>query len=167
MHNILLPYTTLVLGTVWGPSSQHLGVFRADPARRAAHCWNLGASFPLVGKQQSPGTSHSQISVYRLMPLHKFGVCKSNNRLLLQVCIPKCMEEQEESDSSQGVKAASRLCPEVPSEWWHNCSTQPVQLSLSPVLGGSVSTVPSPAASLEKGWHEKGEEKSQRCKCQC
>lgn len=48
-----------------------------------------------------------------------------------------------------------------------------MQLSASPVLGGSVSTaaarrpLPSPAASLEKGWWEKGEDKSQRCECQC
>lgn len=85
-------YTALDLGTAWGPAARPWGCAGLSLQGMQLTVWYLEASFPLAGKEPSPGKGQSQISAFRLTLLHKFRACKSTKCLLLQVCIPKCKE---------------------------------------------------------------------------
>lgn len=157
-------YTALDLGTAWGPAARPRGVCRAVPARHAAY-WR--PHFPWLGRSQALGkvSPKSQLS-------DSHSCTNSEHASQPSACFSKSASPnvQRGQEESVSLPRGENSCQAVPrgaaSLWWHNSRTQPVQLSLSPVQGGSVSTaaagspVLSLAASLEKGW-QKREEKSE------
>lgn len=164
MHLLIQPW-------IWGqPGGQQPGPrgVQGCPCKACSLlCGTWRPHFPWLGRSQALGkvSPKSQLS-------DSHSCMNSEHASQPSACFsksasPNVRRGQEESVS---LPRGENSCQAVPrgaaSLWWHNGRTQPVQLSLFPVQGGSVSTaaagspVLSLAASLEKGW-QKREEKSE------
>lgn len=160
MHLLTQPW-------IWGqPGGQQPGPggVQGCPCKACSLlCGTWRPHFPWLGRSQALGkvSPKSQLS-------DSHSCTNSEHASQPSACFSKSASPnvQREQEESVSLPRGENSCQAVPrgaaSLWWHNGRTQPVQLSLFPVQGGSVSTaaagspVLSLAASLEKGWQKRG-----------
>jgi len=103
-------------------------------------CWNTGTRFHWPRSSKALGKVSPESQLTDSHPCTNSEHASPPSPCFSKSASPNIRSGQEESIFLPGGESSWQAVPRgAISQWWHNCRTQPVQLSLSLVLGGSVS----------------------------